>query len=38
MCAAVSDDNDGEHNADYVDDGAYECVCVCSFVTTNFVF
>ena len=36
MCAAVSDDDDGEDNADYVDDGAYECVC--SFVTMKSFF
>ena len=25
--AAVSDDDDGEDNVDYVDDGVDECVC-----------
>ena len=24
MCVVVSDDDDGENNADYVDDGAYD--------------
>ena len=27
VCAAVSDDDDGEDNVDYVDDGVDECVC-----------
>ena len=35
MCAVVSDDDDGEDNADSVDDGVDECVC--SFVTMFFL-
>ena len=27
VCAVVSDDDDGEDNVDYVDDGVDECVC-----------
>ena len=35
VCAVVSDDDDGEDNVDYVDDGVDECVCV---VICNHVF